>query len=537
MTPDRKAKEAWERIHKQFLTRGRIHSAASEVRKEPSAFVHYWLQRRLAEYDMHRLQKVGAAFFPAVFDPPLNGAVGGLWRVSVYQLDGREADHAVDARFRRGVQKGIEAAKTVHRVPVHGLRVEVRPDLGPVVGESLDVAVAVATYSALTQLAVPKDVAFTGVLDGQAHDVLRLAEKRAVVDTEWGLTARLAVVGADAERCDRFDSLGALLMRHFGPLPTPPTGQSLKARLERYLNASESEATGARAMELLIDSKGKGVSAPLVYRVAAKGVRAANHAGESELATKIARDVAEIAPYADASDRALLEASVGIAFIDRGDPRAAVAHLGAVIDQSPAGPAIDSTGDGRILQLYGTLARALSAVGDDQGALHYGKLACRVAPLEDRYRSAGDLALWQLRAGAPLAALLTLEAAADAVEADPDAAPDAETRAFHGLFRTRVLLALGRTEEALEGYQSLDGSKDLSIRIGHLELGVCLGLDMTQRLAKFDADLAGLLAKPGIVSRYRARIELARGQSADFDAIERWSGGVEPGDLARKVPY
>ena len=537
MTPHREAEQAWQRIHEQFVRRGRIHSAASEVRKERSAFVRYWLERRLAEYDAHRRQEAGAAFFPAVFDTPLNGAVGGLWRVSVARLFGREADHAVDARFRRGVEKGIDAAKPGQRVPALGFQVEVRPDPGPVVGESFDVAVAVATYSLLIERPVPKDVAFTGVLDGQSHDVLRLAEKRAVVDAEWGHAAKLAVVGADAARCDRSASLGALLVRHFGPLPTPATGQSLKARLEGYLNAPHHEATGVRALELLKDSAGKGVSAQLVYHVAANGVRAANHAGHSELATEIALCVAEITPFADASDRALLEASVGIALIDRGEPRAAVAHLGAVIDRSPAGPALDSTGDGRILQIYGTMARALSAVGDDQGALHYGELACRVAPLEDRYRSAGDLALWQLRAGAPVAAWATLEAAANAVEAEPDAAPDAGSRAYHDLFKARVQLALGRTDEALAGYQSLDGSRDLSIRLGRLELGVCLGLDMSQALAAFDTDLAGLLTKPGIVSRYRARVELARGQSADRDAIERWSGGTDPGDLARMVPY
>lgn len=538
-TPAAQALRAWDRLHGSWILRGRLHTADQGVAQETRPFVRHWLGRRLAEYDAYRSGGVGVAFFPAVFDRPVDGAVGGLWRIKVEVgpvAVGQAPLAGVLPQHQSAVQAGLDAASSRGVTPAQGVTVAIfpAPTQVAVEGESLHLALAVATFSAVTSLRVPEARAFSGVLGAGSSAVLRLSEKRAVVEAAWGSEGKLLSLGAEAEGVGSFQSLGALLAHVFPMVPTSPQ-RPLRERLAYFWN--DPKHTLGQAEALLRDGT-RLLPARDVYRLAAEGVRLANHGGASARALEIAAQAAQANDAADPSDRAVLEASVAIALVDRGHFERAAAHILGQLEHFPAGPAVDSTGDLNITQLYGTLARALSASGDDDGAIDWGRNAWRTSPPLERFRNAGDLALWLHRAGRDAEARDTLDAARARVAADPELGPDATTWAFHHVVSGRVHLALGDDNAARADLDGLAGAQDLAIVLGRLELGVRLGAPATdEALRAFDAAHGGLLATPGVVSRYRARIECARGATADHAAISRWAGGFSDAELARKVPY
>lgn len=532
---------AWTRLHDGLVRHGRLRAAQRAAEAEASPFVRHWLLVRLAEYAAWTKPGVGVAFFPAVFNTPsADGAAGGVFRVRVRD-EGSAFGRSVDPRFRAGLAAALEALK--RRTNLAGsadpaaFSVEVLPNPGNVEGASLDLAVAVATCSLVLNRPPPADTAYSGVLGGPAPESLRLSEKRAALDAEWGPTSRLAVVGPPATRCEDFSGLDTLLARHFG---APVERAPLPTRAEALLSKWPFEVQQALS---LLQEAGDRLGPIPTYRLAARGAENANHGGFSGLAREFEALAARFESRADVSDRALLAASGGIARLDADaleGPDGAEAHLRGHLERLCLAPIFDGTGDEPAMRLFGTSARVASALGRHDEAVELGLKGLAAAPPAERFRSAGDVALWHLRGGDPGAALAQLDAAAAEVAADPHLRPEAGTQAFHDLFRARTLLALGRRDEALALHARLADARPLAVVLGRLELGVALGLDVADALRAFDAEQAEKPdgQRPGtVVSRYRARIERLRGAACDEALAERLAPGATLERLVLRLAY
>jgi tetratricopeptide (TPR) repeat protein len=485
----------------------------------------------------------GSAVFPVETSAPIEGTSGGLVRVQV-ALDGASVDalpEADRANWRAALEAGLRAGGLDPSTQRAGLRFH--PDISGrrllrVEGRSAEIAIAVAACSAARQTPVPALLAFTGSVSPspngtdaglEAPDALSLGLKRATLHDDWGAGARLVTGGGAGSVGEAHANLSGLLAAVFGAKPA--AAPRLPRLADRFAQLAPLERAGqyADAMQVAesVWSDRKLLPGPqAVFGVALEGLRLANHLADERAFAHWRERAESVEHAADPRQLATFAANVGVQTIDTGDPECALAALEFALHVLPARLPPDL----ERVQVLGTLARALSACGEHDRAIAFGDAALAFAPPSERPRNNGDAAFWRLRAGRAAEALEVLDAGEAEREEVETAYDIAVTVGFRALCRTRVLIALGRLDEARQARNEiLRGPKHLVLTLGAAETGVALGVPV-------GVALDGLDLSPPVLSRWRARIEYAQ-PKCDLAAATEWARGFSRSELELKVPY
>ena len=498
----------------------------------------HFARQRLRELALDLMPAVGRAWFPVV-----GAAGGGLVRVDVFLLDavhpklvGPEAAH-----FEPALRAGAELAGEGDLRLVAVLWPH--ESAAAIDGTSFELAVALAAWSRVTGRALPEHLALSGHVE-PAFGVRvpgHLRQKRDVVTEAWGTTGRLISGPSGTPGVEPAANLPNIIHELLGMRLEPPP---LGSRLERVAHHRKARAW-ARVVEaaagLLADPSLELLAADEAFQVVAQQAQALAHLGRhGEARTTLIEALARFGRRVPGHQRAWAAAVLGVAFIDALHFDDAQAVLDTALAEVTGGD--DASRFGRA-QLHGTRARLASALGDHARAFEDGQRALQLTRPHERARNLGDLALWHLRAGDPDTAATWLDQAEAALPAAEAVRPAeaAATRDYLWLFRARLHAAQGEEARALELANALIYNENHAVSLGAAEL--CARLDARPVPEKIDAlpDLAPG-RPPSVLTRYRARIELAR-PAPDLARVAAWVGGpVEDpaavaARLAVQLPY
>lgn len=482
---------------------------------------------------------VGRAWFPVV-----GAAGGGLVRVDVYPQHvvpigvGQPMAHAFAAALQAGARLAGDERPLV---------AVLWPDATEAMldGTSFELAVALAAWSRIAGRALPAGLALTGELgpEGSVRAPNHLRQKREVVTEAWGTGGRLLSGPTGATGVEGASELTGIVHDLLNISPAPlPFGSRLD-QVRRHWAARAWDRVAECAAGILADPDLEWLPADEAFDVAVQRAQALAHLGRhGEARGTLVEALGRFTGRVPGQQRAWAAAVLGIALLDAGERDEARAVLEAALADLRGQD--DATRYGRA-QLFGTLARVESASGRHEDAVRCGQHAFELTRPYERARNLGDLAFWYLRAGDVARARTWLDQADAALPAFEAVRPleAAATRAFLQMFRARLCLAEGDADATTALANPLIENENLAVMVGALEVCTRLGLPMTQARARLDAHPALAPGQPpSVLSRYRARIELARPEP-DLARVAGWVG--EPVSdavalaerLAREVPY
>lgn len=474
-------------------------------------------RRRLKSLEPELRARPGRAWFPVL--GRVGAATGGMVRVDVFP------GACSDARFAAALARGATlAGETEH------LEARLWPPQPELEGQSFELAVAMAAWSCLTEQPLPERLAFSGHFEGATLTApAGLAEKRRTVDDAFGPQGRLLSGPTGALGVEFASSLPDLLRDVIGPLDhAVPVHRFVASADQHFARARWREAADFAARAL--DAGGDVLSPEELFRLATQRAHALAHLGDEGAGPVLARALADVSG-ADPSAQARARAVFAVATLDAGQPERALAVLAEGLPAAPTATAR--------MELLGTQARCLSALGRHAEAIRSATDAVTCAPPGEKARCLVDRARWHLRAGDLPGAAADVAAAREAVGTARSVKPGDANRTddFIRLLAAQIDFARGEHPGARVAVMPLIGHRDVTLRLGAAELLARLGGDPDPGLASLDDDLP-----PGIVTRLRARVELARPQP-DVRRVEAWLGHPVPdaaalaAELTLALPY
>ncbi|MCC6619920.1 MAG: hypothetical protein IT385_01615 [Deltaproteobacteria bacterium] len=397
---------------------------------------------------------IGRAWFPAtVVDPDFEGVLGV---VDSGKLFGRE-EREVSGSVRRWIGRLVDLED---HPALASINVQITPVVGvDFHGESYGLAAAVAALSRLLDVPAARAPVLSGQLGDKRAEVLPIASaeiKRRVAALE-APGAEVHIVDTPTDASPWLDELFGVDWPHrlrtaLGHAARAHAREAVRAwqRFFQQRTVLSAAAERDRALSEAELALGAGLEAPA--RVQALWVRGAMrlHRGESALARvdlEAARNELARAPRHEHERWSLEEcdAYLAIASVDSCRPSDAVSLLDADLARLDATSADHHDRRWHLvrLQVAGSLARALGAVGELDRAVGVARESLSRAPIRaERARSLMDLAELERRRGELTPARELLEEA----RAELDVIPDDATRSFTARFLRLYEVRAGVTE-------------------------------------------------------------------------------------------
>jgi len=386
--------------------------------------------------------EVGVAALPVA-------RLGGGAMCRLRATRGPHGDAQLGPQARAAVATACQAAfRHFHTAPFD---VSVSVD-GPVDGDSIGLAAALAICSLITDRPLPDDVCASGALDpaGAVQPVGEIGSKAAGVDREWP-HGRLLVPARQRAEFDGLlvaepvATLGEAVDRVWGDA-VPRVDDAIET-VRRLAYEGRPEEAAVLARRLL--GGGRGLARGEILWLWAQILASANHVAHDREAAEAREAIAALTADRDDLDVVQVAETICHEAIDRLDATLECDDRELVELLATFGRR--DSGARSVVQA--TRARLAAARGDGAAAVDLAREALATAPADEKARCGVDLAAWLAQAGEVEEAMRALDEADQALaildrERGRRAYAD-RTRRFWRLARARCLRLLGRRDEAL----------------------------------------------------------------------------------------